>query len=692
MMLRPKTRVGPYRIERRLAAGGMAEVYVAHREAAHGFERRVALKTILPQFASDPDLVEMFADEARLAARLEHPAIAQVFDFGQDRGIVYLAMELVEGASVNRLIRAAAAPREAVALPLSVILHVGIEVARALAYAHHARDAHGRPLGVVHRDVSPANILLGRRGEVKLVDFGIARCLGAVHRTDDGMVRGKLGYMSPEQVQGKPLDGKSDVFTLATVLAEMCLLEPLFGSGEDLSILTRIRDVDLSPLDRLFATAERSGRERTRASSPPEPPVEFLRLLGAALARRPEQRIEASRFADALEQIAERRGLSGRRAHDTARMLHRLGLLALDAADLEAREPGARPTALVSTDSRNPTGTTARPGPAGTHELLSAIALEPPVLYEIVAGDGRVVGPLSYAELVRRIVAGELGADVAIRREGGDGEPPELRRYLASRAFGWRESAPRNAREHGTLEGGRLLGVALRIATSRATGMLELVEEAADPGRKPRRKRIFYVDGKPEFVGSNDPAELLGEVLVREGVCLRMELEMALAVLDRFDGRLTDALVGLGVVRPLALVRALERQVRERYLEAFRWRRGTWTFVPGLRSGEEVVPLGRSALELLHDAVVGLDAAHVEALLEPWREKVLTRVEHPPAPAAALGLSEPWLRAIEAADGRSPLAVLAMRASTEQGLDLDDAQRAFCLGLACSLVRVAETA
>jgi len=481
-MTRAPTRVGPYRIERRIASGGMAEVHVAHREAAQGFERRVALKTILPQLASDPEFAAMFADEARLAARLEHPSIAQVFDFGEVDGVLFLAMELVDGASVNRLLRAAMALREPVPLPLAVILHVGIEVGRALAYAHHARDARGQPLGIVHRDVSPANILLGRRGEVKLVDFGIARCAGAAHRTDEGMVRGKLGYMSPEQVGGKPVDGRSDVFTLAAVLAEMCLLEPLFGTGEDLSVLMRIRNVDLTPLDRLLAVEER--RSRTQQSSG-GPPPELLRLLRQALARRPEDRISASHLADSLDEIAERRGLSGRRARETARQLHRLGLLSIDPADVEAREPGARPTMLVATgEGEKPaTGATDRPQPPGSSELLAAIALEPQVHYEIVSRDGVVLGPLAYAELVRRIVAGEVGPELTVRREGQTGEPPELRRYLSSNALGWRDAGPRDPgsregaittthRERGVIESGRLLALALRLGTPRTTGRI----------------------------------------------------------------------------------------------------------------------------------------------------------------------------------------------------------------------------
>ncbi|TFH29706.1 MAG: serine/threonine protein kinase, partial [Myxococcales bacterium] len=250
--------LGPYHIERRLAAGGMAEVFVARREGPHGFSKRVALKRILPQFSSDPDFVWMFIDEARLAALLEHPNIVQVFDFGTMGDDLVLVMELVDGSNVSRLLRAATAESP---IPWDVALHIAYQTAQALDYAHHALDDEGEPLEFVHRDVSPANILLSRTGHVKLTDFGIATVRSRAPTTEDGQVRGKLGYMSPEQVLGKELSGKSDVFTLSTVLAEMLIGEPLFQGESELNVLLQIRDADL----RVLARCERRIPQDIRA-------------------------------------------------------------------------------------------------------------------------------------------------------------------------------------------------------------------------------------------------------------------------------------------------------------------------------------------------------------------------------------------------------------------------------------------
>jgi eukaryotic-like serine/threonine-protein kinase len=166
-------RLGPYDLLKRIATGGMAEVYVARRAGPHGFQKTVAVKRILPQYARDPDFVAMFVDEARVCARLAHPNIVQVFDFGEQDGELYMAMEYVDGTTGARLIRAASADQDPI--PLDVCLHIAVSVLRALEYAHSARDEDGKPLSLVHRDVSPGNVLIDGSGTVKLTDFGIAR-------------------------------------------------------------------------------------------------------------------------------------------------------------------------------------------------------------------------------------------------------------------------------------------------------------------------------------------------------------------------------------------------------------------------------------------------------------------------------------------------------------------------------------
>src|SRR5271165_5164148 len=282
--------LGPYELLRRIATGGMAEVYLARRAGPFGFQKLVAVKRILPQYTRDPDFVAMFIDEARVCARLGHPNIVQVFDFGEQDGELYMAMEYVDGTTGARLVRAAAARGEEV--PLDVCLHIVLSVLRALDYAHGACDDDGNPIMLVHRDVSPGNVLIDRSGAVKLTDFGIARAAEIERRTDAGQLKGKLGYMSPEQVVGRELDARSDLFTLAIVLTEMVILRPLFSGGTEIDVLIRIRDTDLRALD--------------RAADPV--PDDVRSVLFRALSRDPAQRwTTAGAFADALEEIVLRR-------------------------------------------------------------------------------------------------------------------------------------------------------------------------------------------------------------------------------------------------------------------------------------------------------------------------------------------------------------------------------------------------
>lgn len=193
---------GKYRLVKRLARGGMAEIFLARQRGPDGFERQVALKRILPHLVETEDFVRMFHDEANLAARLTHPNVVHIYEFGKVDEYYFIAMEFVDGVDCARL--SEAATREP--LPPEIVGRLGADAAAGLHHAHTMTDGDGTPLGIVHRDVSPQNLILSFDGIVKIVDFGIAKAAIFADRTRPGVVKGKFAYMSPEQVEGKPLD------------------------------------------------------------------------------------------------------------------------------------------------------------------------------------------------------------------------------------------------------------------------------------------------------------------------------------------------------------------------------------------------------------------------------------------------------------------------------------------------------
>ena len=192
---------GRYTLLERLAVGGMAEVFRAKITSSHGFEKILVIKRILPHLAADPNFVSMFIDEAKLTAQLTHPKIVQVLDFGEVRGQYFTALEYIDGFDALGLLRVAAQKR--VHIPRALAVFIVSEVLEALDYAHNARDMEGKPMQIVHRDISPSNIFISKRGDVKLGDFGIAHAQRRESKTQAGTLKGKYGYMSPEQVVGQ---------------------------------------------------------------------------------------------------------------------------------------------------------------------------------------------------------------------------------------------------------------------------------------------------------------------------------------------------------------------------------------------------------------------------------------------------------------------------------------------------------
>jgi serine/threonine protein kinase len=237
---------GKYTLERRLGGGGMAEVFRARLHGPEGFEKDIALKLILPHFSSEPEFVEMFIREATLAAKLDHANIVRIHEFDQVQGRYYIAMELVDGKDLRRLL---ARSRE-IHRPLSVpeAASIALAICQGLAFAH-GELIPGSP-EVVHRDISPHNIIVSKAGEVKITDFGIAKLASSAGVTKTGVIKGKAAYMSPEQARGEPVDKRSDLFSLGCVLWELLTGQRLFTGDNDMAIMRNIQQGTVHPPSR----------------------------------------------------------------------------------------------------------------------------------------------------------------------------------------------------------------------------------------------------------------------------------------------------------------------------------------------------------------------------------------------------------------------------------------------------------
>jgi eukaryotic-like serine/threonine-protein kinase len=292
---------GPYVVYERLGMGGMATVHRAKKRGIAGFERGVALKRLLPHLAEDQEFIHSFVREAKLASLLMHSNIAQIYEFGRVGAIYYIAMEHVDGIDVRKILRYARRSGEVV--PLPVILSILAELCDALEYAHTFVDEHGEHQGIIHRDVSPSNLIVANSGHLKVIDFGIAKASSRQHHTESGRVKGKLGYMSPEAAIGKIYGPASDVFSAAVVAYELLTTHPLFSSKTDYETLLKIHHAEVPAPSKLNAMC----------------PPDLDEAVLAALTRAPEDRTQsAGAFRAALDDVASRAGmrLSSREVFD----------------------------------------------------------------------------------------------------------------------------------------------------------------------------------------------------------------------------------------------------------------------------------------------------------------------------------------------------------------------------------------
>ena len=291
----PAEEFGPYRVHEQIGVGGMATVHRAETQGIGGFTKQIALKRMLPGIAANADLVQSFIREARLASHLRHANVAQTYDLGKVGDVYFIAMELVPGRNLREILSHCSAV--AGNIPLPIAMNIVNQICDALDYAHNLCDESGTPLGIIHRDVSPSNIIVSEGGVVKLIDFGIAKATGAGLSTLSGTVKGKFTYMAPETLLGD-IDARADLFALGVIAHELLTNKPLFQGKDDLNTIYKVKEMKIDP----------------PSAKNPQVPPEIDTIVMTALERDPDQRWQrASAMRTALTTETKRLGLI---AHD----------------------------------------------------------------------------------------------------------------------------------------------------------------------------------------------------------------------------------------------------------------------------------------------------------------------------------------------------------------------------------------
>ncbi len=705
----------------RIAVGGMAEIFLATAGGAEGFARKVVVKRLLPHMKDDSQFNAMFIDEAKLTAQLTHPKIAQTYELGKQGEQLYIVMEYIDGIDALAMLRECALRR--IRVPAKVAVHIAHEVLDALDFAHGQVDDRGEPLGIVHRDVSPSNILLSVRGDIKLVDFGIARASAQSHKTQAGTLKGKYGYMSPEQVMENNIDCRSDIFSVGIVLAEMLTGRRLFAAANELDVLLMVRDVKL---DRL----EKYGKEI---------PGDLLSILTRALEKKREDRPQtAGIFRDELSEwmFANQCRVSSRDISEVVATLY-------EDARARAREsiknkiPNLeianenQPVAVVSEEEIVIPSRESAPLASGSvraqtvevpvdcGEIGSTEVVDLDVHQEIVA-DSIIIDSVAMDngsilvcgmddDVTRPFLMGEpieipgislmdggvqdieiAGVEISTEDTVGvamvdlnvksdlieDGfvtiDTEERTRAILRESSAIIDAAvpdppalPVNngyPQTEGDFSETPPLTVLYQFADLRKTGLLTVTV-----GRI--RKDIYLRDGDPEYASSNVAGELLGEYLVKNKVVSQGELAMALAMMPHFSGKLGDTLVGLGLVKPLDIFRHLTTQVCSKIVDVCTWSKGSYQWFDNRTNDQEVFPLDLSAFTVLGLGALALPQEAVNTWFAGVSQQTPNISLADVASTSRFGLGEVLNKVLEDIDGTQTIASIVGNITKEQGLD-----------------------
>lgn len=638
MNLEPR-KFGKYLLLDRIGTGGMAEIFRARQFGAAGFQKQLAVKKILQHLADSDEFVRMFIDEAKITVALQHANVVQIYDLGSVGREYFIAMEFIAGKDLlNLLIRCT---QLRIRVPHKLAVFIIIEVLKGLEAAHNAVDGRGRPLEIIHRDVSPSNVLISYDGEVKIGDFGVARAAHREGKTRAGAMKGKLGYMSPEQVTGRPIDQRTDLFSAGIILYEMLAMNRMFAGESELETMMLVRDCDVA-----------GAIERMPAGVPDG----LKPVLNKALARNADDRYQtATAFLDALldHLFHEKIRVS---AQDMGRFMKSVFAKEIEEEQAEQAEVDAaveralpelkKSAAPFPTVRRQATGELPR---AAEWIPDSPAAWTPRSRFRIRDAEGVIFGPVGVHTFVDIVQREGLNAGEQISIDGSDWLPaesiPELVEGLEAMAREGKSEA--DFKGHFTrTDFPRLL---YRYAVTKATGRMHLSSGS-------KRKEIFWLKGRPEYVTSNLRSELLGEYLVERRVISRDRLNEALSRLSEFGGRLGDALLALNLLTPHDLFTALSAQVRSKVLEVFGWADGEYAFYRDERTTAQIVPLELGAWRLINEGVCKrLPVSDIKAWFDGQPNAPLLRLTHRHLRIEDLQLSDLQARVWQAVDHNVPI-------------------------------------
>lgn len=690
-----RERIGKYVLMERVGHGGMAEVFRARMFGPGGFAKDCAIKRILPSLLSDEQFVKMFIDEARLTASLAHPNIVQVLELGELEQSLFIAMEFISGKDLLDVLALCA--RRARRVPRELVLYIMMELLKALDYAHNAADEQGRPMRIVHRDVSPSNVLISYSGNVKISDFGIARSLLQTNRTEAGTQKGKMGYMSPEQVTGVSIDARCDLFAASVIFFEMLTMSRLFKADNDLEVMLKIRDgkieEDLQRLRSLPADLQfivRKGLQQNPAERF-QTANEFHTAIARFVYRNEldvsQTTLEAfmrEMFADKIAEEQAVRAMDPKSDPGHTRVEPSDGLPPFRYRDEEGRIHGPMTPGMLGEllDSRNRVAServSVRGGPWLALEEVDEVRAmvrrsEPPVAapldgprIPVLSGEHEILGdlfdPTPSGTQVGRMDE-ELHADETVeafleaasspeppaaqmdtldaridqllkdylsgvpagsRGASSSGSPPSPSTSDAGSGLGgpsrrnadWEELSRSNnqlkrrqQREQAlgttpegltadeaavaswgapTIRGGLEVSSVARLLIhahmNRLSGLLQIVGSN-------QHREIFFDDGLPTVVFSSVEEEMLGYMLVRQGVASHQQVMAALADLNEEDPTgLGDEVVRRGWLAPHQLYHLMSEQMREKIMNAIFVTDGEWRWWSGARPRKPTVNL-----------------------------------------------------------------------------------------------------